>query len=72
MDSEAQRDQSVLKLNVDLSGPPANNFQAVGDKSDAPAAAATIATKAFEPPPNGGTLAWLQVLGGACLWMATM
>ena len=25
-----------------------------------------------EPPPNGGTLAWLQVLGSFCLWIATL
>jgi hypothetical protein len=24
------------------------------------------------PPPNGGTLAWLQVLGSFCLWFATL
>jgi hypothetical protein len=24
------------------------------------------------PPPNGGTLAWLQVLGSFCLWIATL
>jgi hypothetical protein len=25
-----------------------------------------------EPAPNGGTLAWLQVLGSFCLWIATL
>jgi hypothetical protein len=25
-----------------------------------------------EPPPDGGTMAWLQVLGSFCLWVATL
>jgi hypothetical protein len=35
-------------------------------------AAVLTPASAPAPPPNGGALAWLQVLGSFCLWAATL
>ena len=72
MELEAQKAQLESKPNDNSSEAPNHSLKVEEGNGDASAVVTTLSTKAFPPPPNGGTLAWFQVLGSACLWMATM
>jgi len=72
MESKIGTPQLEPKSNGSSSEFPTDSLDIDEEKSQTPAAVTPTSTNAFPPPPNGGTLAWLQVFGTGCLWMSTM
>ena len=69
LDAEIQKTGSDSES---TSGPPDAEPNSIPVEEKQDNATPIVTPTSFPPPPNGGTLAWLQVLGTFFLWMDTL